>query len=130
MRVAVFGSGAIGGIVGAHLARHAQAHPESLSVSLVARGEQLAAMRRGGLEIHWDDDSASAHAGATWVVREDGGAVRFVDSESPAELAQVGAVDYLLCTVKGFAIAPSLPQITPLLDERSTFVNLHNGLPL
>ena len=46
MRICIFGAGAIGGFVAAHLA---QLH--ELEVSVVARGEHLSAIRERGLRV-------------------------------------------------------------------------------
>ena len=45
-RICIFGAGAIGGYIGARLARQAAAE-----VSFVARGAHLAAMQEGGLTL-------------------------------------------------------------------------------
>jgi 2-dehydropantoate 2-reductase len=132
MRVVVFGTGAIGGVVGAFLARHAQreagAGAEAPVVTLVARGAALAAMRAEGLRVSVAAQLGSGQPAAELRVVA-GGAVRFVDSGSAAELAAAGPQDYVLCTVKGFALAPALAALAPLLGPRTTLVTLHNGLP-
>ena len=45
MKVCVYGAGAIGGLIGAHLARIGK------EVTLIARGEHLAEMRARGLRV-------------------------------------------------------------------------------
>lgn len=51
MRIVILGAGAIGGVIGAHLAR------ANRDVLLVARGAHLAAMREGGLLVETPADS-------------------------------------------------------------------------
>jgi 2-dehydropantoate 2-reductase len=46
MKICIYGVGAIGGIIGAHLAR-----VNGVEVSLIARGQHLAAIRRSGLRL-------------------------------------------------------------------------------
>ena len=59
MRVAVYGAGAIGGLLGAYLAR------TDAEVSLIARGPHLAAMRERGLEVRGRRASPSARVPPT-----------------------------------------------------------------
>jgi 2-dehydropantoate 2-reductase len=49
VRVAIYGAGAIGALLGARLAE------AGCDVSLIARGEHLAAIRRDGLRIISDE---------------------------------------------------------------------------
>ena len=55
MRFVVFGAGAIGGVVGLRLAQHGH------DVSLIARGEQLEAIRAGGLRLNSPEDTVHLH---------------------------------------------------------------------
>ena len=59
MRVAVLGAGAIGAYVGAALARG------GTEVHLVARGENLEAMRSNGVKVLADRGDFEAHPPAT-----------------------------------------------------------------
>ncbi|MES1150911.1 MAG: 2-dehydropantoate 2-reductase N-terminal domain-containing protein, partial [Dongia sp.] len=45
MKFCIYGAGAIGGLIGAHLARSGE------DVTLIARGAHLAAMREHGLKV-------------------------------------------------------------------------------
>src|SRR4051794_16962518 len=55
MRFVVFGAGAIGGVVGGRLAQHGH------DVVLIARGEQLKAIRSGGLRLDSAEESVHLH---------------------------------------------------------------------
>ena len=99
MKITVFGTGAIGGVMGAFLARRAQEEGGSVQVTLVARGEQVAAMRRDGLRVVWGPAAGSGHGqqpGEEWVVRA-GGNVVFADSGEPAEMATAACFSGLRC---------------------------------
>jgi len=107
MRVAIVGAGAIGGVLGARLA--AAGH----EVSLVARGEHLSALRRGGLTL-------VDHAGGTSAVH------RLAASDQPADL---GTQDLVVIALKAHAIEPMLPRLRPLLHDHTVVVPAINGLP-
>ena len=66
MNICVFGSGAIGSLIAARLAR-----VTGINVSVIARGEQLAAIRSNGLRVLSADEDFS---------------VRVTVTDNPAEL--------------------------------------------
>jgi 2-dehydropantoate 2-reductase len=105
LRICIFGAGAIGGFIAGYLARAGS------TVSVVARGEHLAAIRAHGLTVEAPDETFTV-------------AVRA--SDDPAEL---GAQDAVLVTVK----APALPgvalQMAPLLGADTPVAFLTNGVP-
>jgi 2-dehydropantoate 2-reductase len=107
MKVAIVGAGAIGGVLGGRLA--ASGH----EVSLVARGEQLAAIRREGLKLvdHVGDAS---------------GAYRLAASDKPGDFAPQ---DLVFIALKAHAIAAMLPRLRPLLKQDTIVVPAINGLP-
>ena len=105
IRVTVFGTGAIGGVLGAFLARYAQADGSDLQVTLIARGEQLAAMRRDGLQVTWSvadlgqgGSGQKQQAGDVMVVRAGDGVV-MADSGVDAEMVAAGEQDFILSTL-------------------------------
>jgi 2-dehydropantoate 2-reductase len=105
MRICIFGAGAVGGFVGGMLA--AAGH----EVSLLARGQHLAAMRANGLIV------------------ETGGrrlASRPRVSDRPADL---GAQDYVIVAVKGPALPAVVRTIGPLLGADTAVVFAMNGIP-
>lgn len=105
MRVCVYGAGAIGGHLAVRLAKG------GAEVSVVARGEHLAAIQRSGITVH--TDKGELHA-------------RVMANDDPAAL---GPQDAVLVTVK----APSLPQvaagIAPLLGPDTAVAFVMNGIP-
>lgn len=105
MRVAVMGSGGLGGYFGALLARGGS------DVSFVARGAHLAAMRREGLRIE---------GGPEPFLLED---VRV--TEDPGEL---GPVDLVMVCVKLWDTEAALDQLRPLVGPETTLVSFQNGV--
>ena len=105
MRICIFGAGAIGGYMGAKLAR------AGAEVSLVARGPHLAAMRERGLTLIEADGTFTVPVNA---------------SDDPAAL---GPQDYLIITLKAHSVPPVVDRMQPLIGEGTTIVSGVNGLP-
>lgn len=105
MKVTIFGAGAIGSHLAAHLAR------SGADVSVVARGAQLAALQSRGLRF--------IHADGTFTVP-----VRATDSG-----ASLGAQDLVISTVKAHSLTAAADQIKPLLHEHTPIVYAVNGIP-
>jgi 2-dehydropantoate 2-reductase len=106
MRVAIFGAGAIGGHLAAKLAATGQ-----VDLSLVARGEHLAALRSRGLRLIEGDSDA------TWPVR------------ASDDAASLGVQDYVVLTMKAHSVPAALPAIAPLLGPETAVVTMQNGIP-
>ena len=105
MRVAVLGAGAIGAYVGAALARG------GTDVHLIARGENLQAMRRNGVKVLSDRGDFEARPPAT---------------DDPAE---VGPVDYVFLGLKANSYATCGGLLQPLLHEDTAVIAAQNGIP-
>lgn len=105
MRFAILGSGAVGGYFGARLARMGQ------SVTFIARGAHLDAIRERGLEVR------SARLG-DFLVR--------VAAE--ADTSAVGPVDVVIVAVKAYDNATAYPLIAPLLGPETVVLTLQNGV--
>jgi 2-dehydropantoate 2-reductase len=105
MRVAVMGSGGLGGYFGALLARG------GADVGFIARGAHLEAMRRDGLRIE---------GGPEPFVLED-----VLVTNDPAEL---GLVDLVMVCVKLWDTAAALEQLRPLVGPETTLVSFQNGV--
>jgi 2-dehydropantoate 2-reductase len=93
MRFAIVGSGAVGGYLGARLARAGH------DVTFLARGAHLEAIRQRGLEIR--------SAAGDFVVR----------ARAEADPALVGPVDVVLLAVKTYDNATALPMVKTLLSQ-------------
>ncbi|NND22969.1 MAG: 2-dehydropantoate 2-reductase [Silicimonas sp.] len=105
MRICIFGAGAIGGYLGAKLAR------AGADVSLVARGPHLDAMRERGLTLIEDGVTVTVPVRA---------------SGDPAEL---GPQDYVVVTLKAHSVPPVVDKMAPLIGPDTTIVSGVNGVP-
>lgn len=105
MKVAVLGAGAIGAYVGAALCR------AGVEVHLVARGPQLAALRRSGVIVHSPRGDWVAHPHAT------------------DDTTDIGPVDHVFLGLKANAYAMAGPMVRPLLHETTTLIGAQNGIP-
>jgi 2-dehydropantoate 2-reductase len=105
MRICVFGAGAVGGNLAVRLS--AAGH----DVSVVARGEHLAAIRRNGLALV---------AGDQQII----GNVRAADRTD-----ELGRQDVVVSTLKATGLAALAQQITPLLGADTPIVFAQNGIP-
>ncbi len=105
LKICVVGAGAIGGILGAHLARAGHA------VTLVARGPHLGAIRERGLILR--------HGAAQYLVR----------CPAADDPAAFGPQDVVLIGLKAHSVAPMLARLQPLLGPDTVVVPALNGLP-
>jgi 2-dehydropantoate 2-reductase len=105
MRIAIVGAGAIGTWIGAALSRSGQ------DVALLARGEQLAALRRDGVRVVGD--------GADWTVRP-------LATSDPGEIGEVEAV---VLAVKAHDQLAAAPAVRRLLGPETAIVGAQNGVP-
>src|SRR5215212_9013352 len=105
MRVAVIGSGGVGGFVGGRLARAGH------EVAFLARGEHLRALQTGGLRVRSTDgdfELPAVHA-----------------TDQPAEL---GPADLFLFTVKAYDTEGAAGLLKPLLRPGAIVLTLQNGI--
>jgi 2-dehydropantoate 2-reductase len=105
MRIAVFGAGAVGGHIAARLG--AAGHP----VSIIARGESVAAIRRDGITVRAGTETFRAHV---------------VASDDPRGL---GVQDLVVVTVKATAPGVLANGLAPLVGPKTEVVFAQNGIP-
>ncbi|TXH38945.1 MAG: 2-dehydropantoate 2-reductase [Rhodospirillaceae bacterium] len=105
MKIAIVGAGAIGGLLGGHLARI------GVDVTLIARGPHLAAIKQNGLRVTGAGSDFTVHPKAV---------------EDPAE---AGAQDYVIVSLKSPAVANMAKKMVPLLKDDTAVVMAVNGLP-
>ncbi len=105
MRLAILGSGAVGGYFGAKLARSGQ------DVTFVARGAHLEAIRARGLEVK------SASLG-DFIVR----------APAESDTTRIGQVDAVLVAVKAYDNDTALPMLKPLVGPDTAVLTLQNGV--
>jgi 2-dehydropantoate 2-reductase len=105
MRIAVIGTGGIGGPYGASLAK------AGADVTFVARGAHLAAMRENGLRI--EGDRGETH-------------IRPVQATD--DIASIGTVDVVLSCVKLWDVEHVAEQIGPIVGPQTAVIPLQNGV--
>jgi 2-dehydropantoate 2-reductase len=105
MRIAVFGTGAVGGYFGGRLAQAGE------EVIFIARGEHLQALRSHGLRV----DSSK-------------GDFMLQPVQASADPAQVGEVDVLLVGVKAWQVPEAAQAMGPMVGPDTFVVPLQNGV--
>ncbi len=105
MTVAIVGAGAIGGLLGGHLARSGE------DVILVARGAHLAAMQAHGITVRKGRDEFTAHPRCT------------------DDMRAVAEADVVFITLKAHSIPAVAPRIGDALKDSACVVGAMNGIP-
>ncbi len=106
MRIAMMGSGAVGGYFGGRMAA------AGCDVTFIARGRHLEAIREHGLRIE------SAALGSSRVYPA-------IATDDPGE---VGAVDYVIVGVKLWDTASAAGAMRPMVGSGTTVLSLQNGV--
>jgi 2-dehydropantoate 2-reductase len=105
MRIVIAGAGAIGGFIGARLAR------AGADVVLFARGPHLRAMQERGLRV------TSAEGDFE------------VKPQLVSDLAAARTADVIVLGVKAHSLTGLVPHIQPLLGPETLVVSTQNGIP-
>jgi len=105
VRIAIAGAGAIGGYIGARLAK------AGADVVLFARGPHLRAMQEAGLRVVSPEGDFD------------------VKPEAVGELSAIGHADVVILGVKAHGIASLAPQLRPLFGPDTMVVSTQNGIP-
>lgn len=105
MRIAVFGSGGVGGFFGGRLARAGE------SVAFIARGDHLRALRENGLRV----DSVA-------------GDFAISPCEATDDPSSIGEVDLVLLGVKAWQVPAAARAMRPMVGEHTTVLPLQNGV--
>src|SRR3954471_15178814 len=104
MRIAIMGSGGLGGYFGARLALG------GADVHFVARGAHLEAMRTRGLRIEGPEPMELPRVQAT---------------DRPAD---IGVADVVMLCVKLWDTEQAIAQMRPLVGPQTTVVSFQNGV--
>jgi 2-dehydropantoate 2-reductase len=107
MKIAIVGAGAIGGYLGAKLARSGE------EVTFIARNRNLEAIRANGFRLILDDGTEE-HAPTARAVQD---------------MAEAGPQDAVLLTVKAHQVKDVLPGLRHLFGPHTMVVTMINGLP-
>ena len=105
MKIAIYGAGAIGALLGAKL------YLSGEDVTLIARGPHLKAMRESGITVIENGEKYTAYPAL---------------AENPQE---IGPVDYLFITVKTNGLESIAKNIPFLCEENTAVVTAQNGIP-
>ena len=105
MKIAVFGAGAIGGLIAARLAASGQ------DVTVVARGPHLAAMRERGLRLISGGATITAHPRAC------------------ADATEAGVQDAVIVTLKAHSLPAVAADIARMMSPQTMLVTAVNGIP-
>ncbi len=105
MKIAIFGTGGVGGYFGGRLAQSGR------DVTFLARGKHLNAIRENGLQIESADGNFTIHP------------AKATDSTE-----SIGAVDLILLATKAWQLEEAISQMQPLLGEKTVILPLLNGM--
>jgi 2-dehydropantoate 2-reductase len=106
VKVCIVGAGAIGGLLAVKLAQ------AGASVSVIARGAHLEAIRAHGLKLVAEDQSEQC-----------------VQLAASASLAELGAHDVVVLGMKAHQIAAVAPELRHVLRPDTRVVTTQNGVP-
>ncbi len=107
MKIAIVGCGAIGGYVGAKLALAGE------TVTLLARGATLDALRAGGITLHMSDGTTHTAGNVT----------------ATSDYASAGAQDVVILAVKAHQLEAVARQVPELFGPGTVVVTMQNGIP-
>ena len=105
MKIAVMGSGGVGGYFGARLAAG------GADVHFVARGAHLEAMRKHGLTIEGGPSP-----------------LHLSDVQATSDPSSIGTADFVLMAVKLWDTATAIAQVTPIVGARTAVISFQNGV--
>lgn len=106
MKIAVMGTGGVGGVFGARLAE------AGCDVSFIARGKHLAAIKENGLKV----------------VSEEVKDCLLKPCKASDNASEIGPVDVVLFSVKLWDTESAAKQIEPMVGESTAIISLQNGI--
>src|SRR5271154_6509725 len=98
MKIAIFGAGAIGGLVGVKLAQ------VGVDVTFIARGPHLAAMQANGVTLRNGSETIT------------------VRPRCLGDAAAAGVQDYVIVTLKAHSLPGAAPQIATMMGPDTALV--------
>jgi 2-dehydropantoate 2-reductase len=110
-KICIFGAGALGGAIAARLSTASTA--SDITVTAVARGEQLTALRRNDLHL--------------WIEGTPTPLVTPITATDDA--TELGPQDLVITTLKGHQLPAAAQAIASLLHARTRVVMILNGIP-
>ncbi len=106
MKIAIMGTGGVGGLFGARLAK------AGFDVSFVARGAHLEAIKKNGLKV----------------VSEHRGDVHLTTPQATDNPADIGLVDFVFFTVKLWDTESAAEAIRPMIGANTGVISFQNGV--
>jgi 2-dehydropantoate 2-reductase len=107
MNIAILGAGGVGGYFGGILARAGN------SVTLLARGAHLAAIRERGLEVRTPEGTFMAAVAAT---------------DDPQKIGEMGDIEVAVVAVKSYSLPEIVPAARLLAERGAVILPLLNGV--
>lgn len=105
MRIAVFGSGGVGGYFGASLARSGE------DVTFIARSEHLRAIQTNGLKIESNEGE--------FIIKP---------AQATDDPSKVGRVDFVILGVKAWQVEDAARLMSPVIGADTSVLPLQNGV--
>ncbi len=105
MKIAIFGTGGVGGYFGGRLAQNGE------DVTFLARGAHLEAIREKGLRVESMDGDFNIHPAKA--------------SDSPES---IGAVDLIFLATKAWQLDDAIQQMKPLIGSGTVILPMLNGM--
>src|SRR5215471_12488735 len=105
MRIAIFGTGGVGGYFGGRLAQAGE------DVTFIARGDHLRAIQANGLKVE--------SLQGDFVVNP---------AKAPNDVSAVGAVDLVILGVKAWQVTEAARSMKPLIGTNTTVLPMQNGV--
>mgnify|MGYP000399787708 FL=1 len=105
MKIAIVGSGAVGGYFGGRLAQAGH------DVAFIARGSHLEAIQKDGLHVESLQGDFTVHP------------ARATDAPKA-----IGVMDVVLCCVKSWQVAAAAEMMRPLVASETVVIPLQNGV--
>jgi 2-dehydropantoate 2-reductase len=106
LKIAIMGTGGVGGLFGARLAK------AGCDVTFIARGAHLQAIKKNGLKI----------------LSEHRGDIHLPDAKATDSPADIGVVDFVFFTVKLWDTETAAHAIKPLIGDNTAVISFQNGV--
>ena len=106
MKIAIMGTGGVGGLFGARLAQ------AGIDVTFIARGAHLEAIKTQGLQV----------------ISPDRGNILIKGAQAVSDPRSVCLVDYIFLTVKLWDTDKAVELIKPMVGEQTTVISFQNGI--
>ncbi|MFR4236926.1 MAG: ketopantoate reductase family protein [Alistipes onderdonkii] len=109
-KIAIVGTGGVGGFLGGLLARHYEGSSE-VEIHFISRGEALANIRRDGLRVDAQQGAFTARP-----------------TTATDSAAEIGTMDYVLYCTKAYDVEGGIAGIRPCIGPRTVILPFLNGV--